>query len=447
MNYQQSLPLVLPPSTTRSPADTQFLQQIQSVVTSHAQYGTTTSYPTTNLFVGRNFFDTTLNTTVIWNGTAWISAADATTTISPIHGGTGLSAYATGDTLYASAANTLSKLTIGTTGQLLNVSGGVPVWSSPSSLGIGTVTSVSVTTANGISGTVTNPTTTPAISLAIATQPIYDQSTNAATTQFVYNAVSHSMSTIPLNLGATAGGTYSFATQGTGCTVVYSSSGGAITSISLGSIGSGYKIGDLISVQGATGNQDAYLRVATLGSGGIGVGSLTILYGGTGYTGAAYSTTTAAPDIMYPYTFTLSGTLTSNATFIVQNGALALASNQWIINNNTTGSFTLKWYVSNGSNAITGSGVLIPQGTNSSASAMIQTDGQTDVWYASNVAGAFQATSLTTGGYTVATLPSGVIGMRAYVNNALAPVFLATVVGGGAVVCPVFYNGTNWVCG
>jgi hypothetical protein len=47
--------------------------------------------------------------------------------------------------------------------------------------------------------------------------------------------------------------------------------------------------------------------------------------------------------------------------------------------------------------------------------------------------------------YTVATLPAGVMGDIAYVTDALAPSFLATVVGGGAVVTPVFYNGTNWV--
>lgn len=47
--------------------------------------------------------------------------------------------------------------------------------------------------------------------------------------------------------------------------------------------------------------------------------------------------------------------------------------------------------------------------------------------------------------YTVATLPAGVQGQVAFVTDALAPTFLATVVGGGAVVTPVFYNGTNWV--
>lgn len=48
-------------------------------------------------------------------------------------------------------------------------------------------------------------------------------------------------------------------------------------------------------------------------------------------------------------------------------------------------------------------------------------------------------------GYTVATLPAGVVGDNAYVTDALAPTFLATVVGGGAIVTPVFYNGSAWV--
>lgn len=49
--------------------------------------------------------------------------------------------------------------------------------------------------------------------------------------------------------------------------------------------------------------------------------------------------------------------------------------------------------------------------------------------------------------YTVATLPSGAIGMRALVTDALGPVFLVAVVGGGAVVCPVFYDGSAWIVG
>ena len=50
--------------------------------------------------------------------------------------------------------------------------------------------------------------------------------------------------------------------------------------------------------------------------------------------------------------------------------------------------------------------------------------------------------------YTVATLPAaGTAGRRAYITDATAPTFLSTLTGGGAVVCPVFDNGTAWVAG
>ena len=57
------------------------------------------------------------------------------------------------------------------------------------------------------------------------------------------------------------------------------------------------------------------------------------------------------------------------------------------------------------------------------------------------------AGTIKTLGYTVATLPAGVVGARAYVTDALAPTFGATVVTGGAITIPVFYNGTNWIVG
>ena len=49
-------------------------------------------------------------------------------------------------------------------------------------------------------------------------------------------------------------------------------------------------------------------------------------------------------------------------------------------------------------------------------------------------------------GYTVGTLPTGVTGAWAYVTDASGPTYGATVVGGGSVVTPVFYNGSNWTC-
>lgn len=52
--------------------------------------------------------------------------------------------------------------------------------------------------------------------------------------------------------------------------------------------------------------------------------------------------------------------------------------------------------------------------------------------------------------YTVATLPSAAtagVGARSFVTDALAPVFGATVVTGGAVATPVYSDGTNWKVG
>ena len=50
--------------------------------------------------------------------------------------------------------------------------------------------------------------------------------------------------------------------------------------------------------------------------------------------------------------------------------------------------------------------------------------------------------------FTVATLPAaGTQGRRAWVTDAVLPTFLGALTGGGAVVCPVFDNGTAWVSG
>jgi hypothetical protein len=56
-----------------------------------------------------------------------------TGTLGETNGGTAQSTYTTGDILYASASNTLSKLGIGSTNQVLTVVGGVPAWSAASS--------------------------------------------------------------------------------------------------------------------------------------------------------------------------------------------------------------------------------------------------------------------------------------------------------------------------
>jgi len=60
-------------------------------------------------------------------------------TLGAASGGTSQSTYATGDILYASASNTLSKLPIGTNGQVLTISSGVPAWGAAAASGVTTI--------------------------------------------------------------------------------------------------------------------------------------------------------------------------------------------------------------------------------------------------------------------------------------------------------------------
>ena len=61
-------------------------------------------------------------TSATWNGVA----------VAANRGGTGQSTYTTGDIIYASATNTLSKLTAGTNGYVLTLASGVPTWAASS---------------------------------------------------------------------------------------------------------------------------------------------------------------------------------------------------------------------------------------------------------------------------------------------------------------------------
>jgi len=82
-----------------------------------ATNSTTTNATTTNFAVsGTSQLGTIISG--LWNGTA----------IGPTFGGTNQTTYTTGDVLYASGLNTLGKLAVGTAGQVLKVSGGIPTW-------------------------------------------------------------------------------------------------------------------------------------------------------------------------------------------------------------------------------------------------------------------------------------------------------------------------------
>lgn len=68
-----------------------------------------------------------------------------------------------------------------------------------------------------------------------------------------------------------------------------------------------------------------------------------------------------------------------------------------------------------------------------------------------NIASITADSTLGTGGYLIANLPTcnaAAIGFRAYVTNGVtSPTFLATVSTTGAVIAPVVCNGTNWIYG
>jgi hypothetical protein len=117
----------------------------------------------------------------------------------------GSSGYATGDILYASGAHSLSRLGIGSSGAVLTVSGGLPSWGSS-----GTVTSVSVTGNNGITASVTSPTTTPAITLGLGAITPSSVAATGSVTGSNLSGTNTGDQTITLTGDVTGAGTGSF---------------------------------------------------------------------------------------------------------------------------------------------------------------------------------------------------------------------------------------------
>tara|TARA_R110000868_G_scaffold44815_6_gene149267 strand:+ start:4257 stop:6908 length:2652 start_codon:yes stop_codon:yes gene_type:complete len=175
------------------------------------------------------------NTTSFSGGPTGLTPNTATTgavtlggTLLSGYGGTGFSTYATGDLIYASAANTLAKLTAGTNNFALTISSGVPVWSAvvnsfsggttgltPSSSSTGNVTlGGTLSTANGGTGL-------GGLTPFTANKAIYASSTSALTS-----------GTLPI----TAGGTGAATLSAYGVTVV-NNTGTALTTVAPGSNG------------------------------------------------------------------------------------------------------------------------------------------------------------------------------------------------------------------
>jgi endosialidase-like protein len=123
--------------------------------------GIGTATPGALFTVGNNLFEVNSSgdvTAGIWQGTA----------VGAIYGGTAQTAYSTGDILYASASNTLSRLAAGTNGNVLTLASGVPSWAAVS-IGTGSLTGV-VAVANG--GTGDSTLTAHGVLVGEATSPV-----------------------------------------------------------------------------------------------------------------------------------------------------------------------------------------------------------------------------------------------------------------------------------
>jgi len=95
----------------------------------------------------------------VFTAASQAAAQAAIGTVAVAYGGTSYSSYTTGDLLYASGSGALSKLGIGSSGQVLIVSGGVPAW--------GNVSASAVTTfSGGTTGLLPSSATAGAITLS-----------------------------------------------------------------------------------------------------------------------------------------------------------------------------------------------------------------------------------------------------------------------------------------
>ena len=86
------------------------------------------------------------------NGAVYATSSSALTTgtLPAVSGGTSFSTYALGDILYGAASNTLSKLTLGSSGQVLTAGASAPQYVAQSSLSVGTATNVAGGVANQV---------------------------------------------------------------------------------------------------------------------------------------------------------------------------------------------------------------------------------------------------------------------------------------------------------
>jgi len=160
----------------------------------------------------------TAGTGLSGGGTGGTVTLNLSTPVAATNGGTGLSTFTTGDMIYASGANTPARLGIGSTDQVLKVSGGIPVWAA--------------TPAASFVGCLLNKSATQSIAHDAEAIVSYNQET-FDTDGFHDNSTNNTRITVPSGKGGyyLFYGNYHFASNSTGVRMAYfikNGAGGAI---------------------------------------------------------------------------------------------------------------------------------------------------------------------------------------------------------------------------
>jgi len=250
----------------------------------------------------------TFGTTGLTPNTATGGAVSVAGTLVAANGGTSFSTYAAGDLVYASAVNTLAKLTAGTNGFVLTLAGGLPTWAAST----GGVTSFSA----GTTGLTPNTATTGAIVLA-GTLAVANGGTGTATPAIVAGTNVTVSGTWPnQTINATASG------SGTVTSVAQSFTGG-IVSVAGSPITTSGTLA--LTVAGTSGGVPYFSSGTTWATSALLAANNLMIGGGAG---VAPSTATTGTGVV-----TALGVNTGSAgAFVVNGGALGTPSSGTLTN-------------------------------------------------------------------------------------------------------------------
>lgn len=350
-----------------------------------------------------------------WSGSTWEVGLSLGTT----RGGTGITSYSTGQILYASGANTLATLNIGTLDQVLTVkSDGTPHWKSLSTGG--TVTSVTVS--GGSTGLVPtgNPITSAGtITLAGTLNTASGGTGLSGATPFTANGALYATNATTLTSGTlpvASGGTGVTSSTGTGNNVLSTSP--VLTTPNFSSIVNtgtltlptttdtlvGRATTDTLTNKTISGTSNTISNVS-LTAGVTGV--LPVANGGTNLTsftsgGVLYATSTSALTTSSSLTYasntlTVSGgvTLSGTSRRIEGDFSNATLSNRVLFRTNTTNSATSVGVVPNGTGSTAGFAAFNNENPANAPFAAMEIVGSTAVVFGSQKTGSGSALPLT----------------------------------------------------